>query len=375
MAGRVLGFLAVVAVLVGVLLWSQERVGPLRVSGFIEADVVRVASRVGGRVRAVHAAEGESVTSGQLLVELDPFDLLAQRAAAEAELASRRAVLARLAAGARAEELVMRRARVDQRAARVAELTQGPRSQEIEAARARVRRADAALELARVEYERAQGLVAASAASRDELDRALRALDAAREERNALAADLALLEAGTRVEVLAQGRAEEAAARAELALAEAGARPEELDEARAGVAAAQATLDALDVRIAELRVTAPCDGVVEALDLRPGATVGPDAPVLSLLDPARLWVRAYVPEDRLDFRPGRRVGIRVDAFPGRTFAGEVSFVAREAEFVPGNVQTPEERVKQVFRIKVDLRDGLDVLRPGVPADVLLEDGE
>jgi hypothetical protein len=51
----------------------------------------------------------------------------------------------------------------------------------------------------------------------------------------------------------------------------------------------------------------------------------------------------------------------------------VSFIAREAEFTPGNVQTPEERSKQVFRIKVDLVDGLERLRPGMSADVVLED--
>ena len=84
-------------------------------------------------------------------------------------------------------------------------------------------------------------------------------------------------------------------------------------------------------------------------------------------------MRAYVPEGRLALVNGQEVSLRVDPFPGETFRGRVSFIAREAEFTPGNVQTPEERSKQVFRIKVDLIDGLDRLRPGMSADVMFDE--
>ena len=84
------------------------------------------------------------------------------------------------------------------------------------------------------------------------------------------------------------------------------------------------------------------------------------------------WVRAYVPENHLNLKLGQAVRVTVDSFPGRTFAGRIAFVARQAEFTPGNVQTPEDRSQQVFRIKVNLIEGLDVLRPGLAADVWLE---
>jgi hypothetical protein len=83
-----------------------------------------------------------------------------------------------------------------------------------------------------------------------------------------------------------------------------------------------------------------------------------------------LWVRAYLPE-RLQLKLGQTVPVTVDAFPDE-LTGEVTFVSREAEFTPSNVQTPEERSKQVFRIKVTLRDGLDQVRPGMSADVWLK---
>jgi len=84
-----------------------------------------------------------------------------------------------------------------------------------------------------------------------------------------------------------------------------------------------------------------------------------------------MWVRAYVPENHLHVKTGEEVEVQIDSFPGRIFKGEIVFVARQAEFTPANVQTPEERSKQVFRIKVKLTDGLDVLRPGMAADVVL----
>ena len=109
--------------------------------------------------------------------------------------------------------------------------------------------------------------------------------------------------------------------------------------------------------------------MVVGVELQRGDMISPNAPVLSLLDTSHLWVRAYIPENRMNVQPGNKVAITVDSFPDRTFGGHISFISREAEFTPNNVQTPEERSKQVFRIKATLDEGLDVLRPGMAADV------
>jgi multidrug resistance efflux pump len=122
-----------------------------------------------------------------------------------------------------------------------------------------------------------------------------------------------------------------------------------------------------------LNVVAPLEATVEAVDLRPGDMISPNAPVLSLMDTSRLWVRAYVPENHLDLSIDQPVAVTVDSFPDTRFRGHISFVARQAEFTPSNVQTPEERSKQVFRIHVTLDEGLDRLRPGMSADVWLEE--
>ena len=97
--------------------------------------------------------------------------------------------------------------------------------------------------------------------------------------------------------------------------------------------------------------------------------MAPNAPVMSLVDMERLWVRAYVPENQLGIREGDRVTVSVDSYPDKSFAAHISFISRTAEFTPGNVQTPEDRSKQVVRIKVTLDEGLDRLRPGMAADI------
>jgi multidrug resistance efflux pump len=210
------------------------------------------------------------------------------------------------------------------------------------------------------------------AASIDELDEATNALRSAQADQDVRRQDLDLLREGTRPEDIALAEAELAEAEQQYALHRAGSRPEDVALAKALVGAAEAGLAAIEQQMDELIVTAPVAGVVEAIELEPGDLVAAGAPVTSLLDLSALRARAYVPENRLDLKIGQAVSVTVDSFPGRRFAARITFVARQAEFTPGNVQTPEERSKQVFRIEATLDEGLDVLRAGMAADVWLE---
>lgn len=373
MTRRVLLLALVAAALAAPLFVGQLVHEPQVVSGFVEADEIRVGSLVGGRVAAVRVEEGQRVTKGQALLELEPFDLEEERALAAAEVAQARAVLDELRAGSRPEAIAQAAARRDELAAQLEELENGPRAQEIEVGRASVELARARLELSDLEAARAESLVASDALSRELRDRAITNQRVAGAELSAAQASLGLLEEGTRPEAIAGARARLAQAEEAWKEAVAGPRAEEIAAASAAVDAAAARLAAAERRLAETRVAAPVDGVVEAVDLQPGDLVAAGAPVLSLMDGSRLWVRAYVPEDRLDLRVGQTLEVGVDSFPGERFEGRLSFVARQAEFTPGNVQTPDERAKQVFRVHVDLVEGLDRLRPGMAADVYLGD--
>ena len=362
----------VLGLLLVALYHSQRLDEPFHVSGFLEADEVRVGSRVGGRVSAVHVEEGARVSRGELLVELEPFDLLERQAELAAQVERARAALARREAGFRTEEIAQARARVDALSARLDRLLSGPRPQEVAAARARVEASQAALELAEIEETRTRSLVQQDIRSVEALDRSQAVHKAASAEVRSSSEQLALLEEGSRKEDIAEAQAALREAQAALALREAGERTEDVAAARAELEAAEAALHALQRALEELAIRSPADARVEALDLEVGDLVAPGAPVVLLRDSSSLRVRAYVPQGRLDFQVGAPAWVSVDAFPGRRFAARIAFVAAAAEFTPSNVQTPEERSQQVFRIRVALEEGLDLLRPGLSADVWFE---
>lgn len=368
-----IGFVAI-ALLLGLLVYSQTRVEPLKVSGYVEADEIRLGSRVGGRVKAVHCYEGQAVTAGTLLLELEAFDLLARQAEAVAQVAVREAELARLKNGFRAEEIAQGQARVERLVAKHKMLVDGPRVGEINAARARRDLAIAQVERAKLTYARLKDLFAqeTGSVSRDEVDRSTEEVKVTEQNQRVREEELQLLEEGTRTEEITAAAAELKEAEEALKLLNAGNRAEDIAQAEAAVAAVQAALAAIEVQLSELRIHASVAGVVEAIELQPGDMVGMGTPILSLLDTRTLWVRAYVPENRLNITIDQEVRITTDSFTTESFRGKITFISRQAEFTPRNVQTPEERSKQVFRIKVTLLDGLEKLRPGMAADVWLE---
>ncbi len=146
--------IVLIAVVVALLATSRMLPHEAKVSGFIEADEVRVGSRVGGRIAEVLVAEGQPVKAGQVLLRLDPYDLQQRLAEATAQLAARQAVLDKLKAGLRPEEVAQAQARADRLTATVAKLVAGPRQEEIAAARSRLTLAKAQLERAKRSYDR-----------------------------------------------------------------------------------------------------------------------------------------------------------------------------------------------------------------------------
>ncbi len=105
--------------------------------------------------------------------------------------------------------------------------------------------------------------------------------------------------------------------------------------------------------------------------------MGAGLPVVSVRDLDDRWVRIYVREDAIGrVRIGQSASIFSDTYPDRQFEGAVTFIGSEAEFTPRNVQTTEERTRLVYAVKVRIiGDPEHVLKPGIPADVLLREDE
>jgi HlyD family secretion protein len=351
---------------------SQWQPPPRKVSGFIEANEIRVGSRVGGRVLKVFVEEGQPVKKDKPLVSLEPYDLEEQLAQSQAILAARQAELDKLKCGNRPLEIAQAEERSKQLAAVLKKLEKGPREQEIRSAEASLQQADALLKLAQEKKGRMDALIAKNAGTREDLDQANSELKVAQTTQKVRQAELDLLNAGTRPEEIEEAQARLKEAQLAWELLREGYRREEITAAEAAVKAAEAAVAVFKRQLAELTILSPVDGFVEAVELEPGDLVGANSPTVSLLDSSELWVRAYVPENQMGIKIGHKVAVTIDSFPGREFAGHVSYIARQAEFTPGNVQTAEDRSKQVFRIKVLMDDGLKELRAGMSADIWLD---
>jgi HlyD family secretion protein len=296
------GLLAVSFLLVSC---GQNSRSPDLISGTIETDEVRVASRHGGRVKELFAQEGDSLKAGAVIAALDAAELPARR---------------------------------DRITAQLSELEAGPRKEEIAAAKADWEGQLANLEQARADAKRAEDLFAQKAISVNERDQAV-----------------------TRAQWLEKIVAANKS-RHDLLLA--GTRPEQIAQVRAQLAE-------LDTQLREMKITAPSDSVLEVLSVKVGDVLAPNQPIATLLLTNHIWVRVFAPEPWLGhLKLGDSARIRVDSFPGKDFTGIIEQINRAAEFTPRNVQTVEDRIKQVFGVKVRLENAGNELRSGMSADVV-----
>lgn len=299
---------------------GEEADGTVRVSGNIEVTDVDVAFRIPGRVQERLVSEGMLVSSGQVVARLDIDDLEREVRLKEAE---------RKAADATLRELLA-----------------GSRTQEIEAARATVARAEAEADRLARDFERASALYS-------------REVISAREFEAAKAAD-----------EVARARLKEA--REALLLAEEGPRKETIEQARARLDQAREALELAKVRLGYGTIVSPLSGVVLSENVEAGDYVAPGTPVVTVGELSDVWLRAYIEETDLGrVKVGQEVDVTTDTYPDKTYSGRVTFIAPQAEFTPKNVQTQKERVKLVYRIKVDVPNPEMELKPGMPADAAI----
>jgi HlyD family secretion protein len=312
------------AALGGVLLLAgcgRGETREIRASGTVEATDADLGFQMAGRIESILVREGDSVRTGQEVAFLDQEELLARRRSAEAQGDAARAVLSEMLSGFRREE--------------------------IEEGRAALRQAEERRDDALRDRDRARRLFEGGGISQEMLDKAVTAFRVA---------EAAVDQAGQRVQIL-----------------EEGVRAERIAAQRAQVAQAEAAIAQIDAALSNSVVTVPFGGIVTIRHREPGETVSPGLPVLTVMDPEDRWVRIYVRQDRIgEVSLGQAASISSDTYPERSYAGEVIFIANDAEFTPRNVQTTEERVKLVYAVKVRITDDPSHdLKAGIPADVVL----
>jgi len=370
-----------VVVVAGLLLYQYSRRNSrndshvIRVSGNIEVIDVELSFRIAGWVKERPIDEGQMMKPGQLAARLDSTELEEQVAMSEAELDSSRAALAELRAGSRPEEIAQAQAGVQRFKAALDELVAGSRPQEIAAAEAAVQAAGAEADRLKTDFDRIRKLRERNAATEQEYTTSKALHDGAAAKLREAQEQLKLVKEGPRVEKIEQARASLKEATERLTLVRKGPRQETIDQARAQVERMKQSLALAKTRLEYATLVSPISGVVLSKNIEPGEFVSPGTPIVTVGDLENVWVRAYISEtDQGLVKLGQKVRVTTDSYPLKVHWGVVSFIASEAEFTPKNVQTPKERVKLVFRVKVDIRNPDMELKGGMPADaeILLE---
>lgn len=293
----------------------------LKLSGNIEAHESLVSFKVTGRIIDLPVDEGMTMKAGELLSRLDSDDYRQQ---VDVDEATRRVRDRQLALG-----------------------LAGSRIQEIEAARQSIVDAQADLDQKKKDFGRYDALYKLDEITgqiRDQAETAITRAQATLERAQQIYNEL--------VE---------------------GTRKEELDVDRSNVRQAHENLEMSRVRLGYTVLRAPFNGVVLTRQAELGEVVSPGTPIVTLADLDHIWLRVYLPETDLGkVRWGQDVDIRTDTYLGKVYRGHVSVIASDAEFTPKSVQTEQERVTLVYRIKVDVENPNYELKPGMPADAYIK---
>jgi len=144
------------------------------------------------------------------------------------------------------------------------------------------------------------------------------------------------------------------------------------DSLLADVEKNKASLDLAETRLGFAELASPLDGFILVKSALPGEVVQVGAPVFTAIDLNNIWVTAYINEmDLARVKLNQEAYVTTDTYPGKRYKGWVSFVSQEAEFTPKQIQTDQERVKLVYRIKVRVDNSSLDLKPGAPADAYI----
>ncbi|HKF26270.1 MAG TPA: HlyD family efflux transporter periplasmic adaptor subunit, partial [Candidatus Acidoferrum sp.] len=244
----------------------------------------------------------------------------------------------------------------------------GYRKEDIAAAQADFDRAAADETRTRLDFQRYDALAQKDLVSKQQRDTAEANWKVAVAQRENAQHKLDELKRGYRPEEIASAQARYEQTKATLRMMEHGNRREDIEAAQAAMALDQA-------RFRERQVLAPTAATVEVLDVRPGDLIAPNTAVATLLESDEIYVRIYIPETEIyRVKVGDKAEVTVDSAGRQTFPGVVEQINQQAEFLPRNVQTREERVHQVFGVKVRINDSTHHVLPGMAADVRLMSG-
>ncbi len=363
--------------------WRAHNAGDgnrIFVSGNLELTQVDISFKMAGRLVDRRVDEGGWVKKGQLIATLDPIQLRQQKVRDEAAVFSAQSNYQQLETSIAFQQATIesdvaaRTAELNQAIAKLDTLLNGSRKQDIQQSEAAVADARAQLEFARSDYARMQALFKNEDISRQQLDQARMKLDSSTAMLHQAEEKYSMVKEGPRQEDIAGARADVARAQAAVKTAEANRlelkrKEEELVARKAAIAQSQAQEGISQSQLNDTEVSTPIDGVVLVKSAEPGEVLAAGTTVVTIGDLEHPWLRAYINETDLGrIKLGQKVKLTTDSFPGKVYWGTIGFIASDAEFTPKQIQTKEERVKLVYRIKIDVDNSSHELKLNMPVD-------
>ena len=378
----------VAAAAVGLYLWRsgtfRKPDNRMAVSGNLELTLVDLSFKMAGRMTELTVKEGDWVKKGQVIARLDPIQLESQRTRDVAAVSNAQSAYQQMETSIQYQEATLesdiaaKRAAMAEAQAKLEALLAGSRPQEIQQAEAAVADAKSQLDWAKSEWDRYQTLYKNEDVSTQQYDQARQRFNSASAVLQQAEQKASLVKEGPRKEDIAAARAQVAQSQAALATAEANRielrrKQQELVGRKAQIEQARGQAGITDAQLTDTVIYAPIDGVVLVKSAEAGEVLAAGTTVVTIGDLEHPWLRAYVGETELGHvKLGQKVNLTTDSYPGKTYPGVVSFIASEAEFTPKQIQTKEERVKLVYRIKVDVDNSSHELKNNMPVDAEIQ---
>lgn len=312
-------FMALFALRMGQI-HSQANPNTLLLSGNIEVTEVELSFKIPGKVEKRFVSEGETVSQGQQVALMDTSELV--------------------------HEVALKQSEVEAAKAALDELKTGYLPEEIAQAEAQLKQANANLTNLSTDFNRQQTLFEGDVISSKEFDVSRSAYEIAKAKVTESQEKLSLMKKGIRQEKIAQAEANFHHAQHAVALAE--------------------------TRLGYATIASPISGYILSDNIESGEFVAPGTPVVTIGNLKDVWLRGYIDESDLGkIKIGQKVKVTSDSYPKKVYEGTVTFISPEAEFTPKNVQTEKERVKLVYRVKVDIPNPDLELKPGMPVDGII----
>jgi HlyD family secretion protein len=373
---------------VGVSTWyflSLPKPGePLRVSGRIEGYETDIGAKVAGRIEAVAVREGDQVRKGQVIVQLDDEQIEAQLKGATARLVStqQQELQARLQINLletqiQEQALNLEQAQGDAKG-RIfqAESSVAASAAQFNQAEAQLQQAKSELKLAQTNRDRFAKLLADGAVTQQQFDQAQTTWETAQ---SAVRSRQASVDSFRKLVDSAQGQllqAQTTALNPSIRNTQMAGLRTQLAQTRLKLAAAQAEVvnakaaqQETQTKIADLNIISPIDGVVTTRIVEPGVVVTTGKTLLTVINPNTVYLRGYIPEGDIGkVRVGQQAKVFLDSAPDKPLSARISAIDTQASFTPENIYFREDRVKQVFGVKISLDNPDGFAKPGMPAD-------